>query len=787
MTLALCFRGSKLPLKSLRAVPQDDWDTVLQLLDCKSVSVVESGPADSEIRGGKKVHRRRAVRSILLSCEASLFLTDTTFTVKTSACPGQKSLLVILDAVLDLAVPGWREKQHPSQYLSYAFMSRPGGADTSGWESEVAYLQDRFSGDKLTLGSPAKGVQHIFLANYLPKGEIRDVFATEVTLSGLDATLTEDSSPLPDFNPLQSSWRKLHGDEPRSITASPILHEHFFDPHNTYVGAGVFGHHYTTMQARSGNAASISVETSLPLTSQAKQDFVAGVEKLCAGTTLCVTEFALSPALLSGACPDISGFELVQSSRSTAHTFACAFHCFKRCPFPAHPPAFTPFSASPVTIPDDANLHEELVAELQLVEEMPASEAVPVVAGKDAREVLHQAAELCLKANEPGSDSKAVPVALLDVAVLRRRAQMWKRHLPRVAPFYAVKCNSEPAILATLWEIWQQWGYGGFDCASPAEMKLVLDLVGISAEQDILYANPCKHTSAIDFAKNAGVKRIVFDNRAELDKLAVIYPNAELILRVETDDTLTQCPLSNKFGATVNGCADLLAHARILGLKVVGVSFHVGSGCSKVGAFHSALLRAKSVWDEAERQGFEMTLLDIGGGFPGWDEPGQARFVDHAADITEVLEEHFPAKNITVVAEPGRFFAAPSEAILANVTSVAEFPDGNRYYLNDGLYGSFNCLLYDHATVPFPSLLRDGHVVELDKVGPTSPCTIFGPTCDGLDMISDKFLLPKLEVGDFLLFENMGAYTTSASTYFNGFCPAKPFIYESSIPDANIL
>mmetsp|Transcript_43178 Transcript_43178/g.99534 ORF Transcript_43178/g.99534 Transcript_43178/m.99534 type:complete len:541 (+) Transcript_43178:130-1752(+) len=405
---------------------------------------------------------------------------------------------------------------------------------------------------------------------------------------------------------------------------------------------------------------------------------------------------------------------------------------------------------------------------------------VPVVPATHLEKAALRAAELCLKANQIDAES---PVALLDVTVLKQRAAKWKKHLPRVVPMYAVKCNSEPAILEALWELWQQWGYGGFDAASPAEMKLVLDLAGIQPNKDVLYANPCKHKKAIEYAKTVGVTKLIFDNKAELEKLAEIHPTAELVLRVQTDDTLAQCPLSNKFGATVAGCKDLLAHARSLGLKVVGVSFHVGSGCSKGGAFLSAMERAKEVWDEAVQQGFEMKLLDIGGGFPGWDETDQASFADHSADINNALEEHFASTEILVVAEPGRFFAAPAQAVLAEVTSVAHFADGNRYYLNDGLYGSFNCLLYDHAKVPKPTVLRDEKELHPEKAGPSMKCTVFGPTCDGLDMISDELLLPELEVGDHLLFPQMGAYTSSASTHFNGFCPAQPFVYESYLLD----
>jgi ornithine decarboxylase len=371
-----------------------------------------------------------------------------------------------------------------------------------------------------------------------------------------------------------------------------------------------------------------------------------------------------------------------------------------------------------------------------------------------------------------------LPLQLLDLAAVEKQAEIWRSLLPRVEPFYAVKCNPNPALVATLWQKWQDWGIGGFDCASPSEMDLAMQ-AGVDAAKHIVYANPCKQGSAVEHAKAAGVKWIVFDNSAELLKLKEIYPEAELLLRVQTDDSLAQCPLSNKFGAAVEDCGALLEQARHLGLQVIGVSFHVGSGCSQVGAFRSALHRARTVFDEAQKVGFNLRLLDIGGGFPGWDEAGEATFRDHAADIAEVLEELFPCRSLRVIAEPGRFFAAQSQALMTTVVSVAGSAQGNRYYLNDGVYGSFNSLIYDHAKVPKPIVLRDGKLFDDAVAGQPGACTVFGPTCDGFDLISNDLPLPQLQVGDRLLFPNMGAYTSAASTRFNGFDPATAFVYRS--------
>ncbi|KAJ1952143.1 Ornithine decarboxylase, partial [Dispira parvispora] len=173
-----------------------------------------------------------------------------------------------------------------------------------------------------------------------------------------------------------------------------------------------------------------------------------------------------------------------------------------------------------------------------------------------------------------------------DLGEVYRQYLQWRDWLPRVEPFYAVKCNPDPMVLRLLARLGL-----GFDCASRAELKKVLDL-GVPSHQ-IVYANPCKQTSHLRFAADHDVRMLTFDNADELYKVKKHHPRAQVLLRVLTDDSKSLCKLGIKFGAPMDSTAQLLQLAHDLDLDVVGVSFHVGSGCQDASPFRDAVQRAR--------------------------------------------------------------------------------------------------------------------------------------------------------------------------------------------------
>lgn len=254
--------------------------------------------------------------------------------------------------------------------------------------------------------------------------------------------------------------------------------------------------------------------------------------------------------------------------------------------------------------------------------------------------------------------------------------QRWKRCLPEIEPFFgtspdflrtcvfhlhrcplAIKSNPDPYILRLLASLG-----AGFDCASSGEITNVLGL-GVDPSR-VIFANPCKATSFIRHAAKTNVEMMTFDNSDELYKIARSFPAAKLVIRIHTDDSKALCRLNLKFGASLVAVPNLLAKAKELGLNVVGVSFHVGSGCFDSSAFSDAIRRSRAVFDIGRGAGYEFSMLDIGGGFE------DATFDATALTISNAINTYFPNRKETglrIIAEPGRYFVSKAFSLATNV------------------------------------------------------------------------------------------------------------------------
>jgi ornithine decarboxylase len=356
------------------------------------------------------------------------------------------------------------------------------------------------------------------------------------------------------------------------------------------------------------------------------------------------------------------------------------------------------------------------------------------------------------------------PLFIVDHDEIRRNYAEFRKQLPRVQAYYAVKANPDPAIVRTLYE-----AGGSFDVASMPEFEIVHQFIKDlppKERQDfiwdkIIYANPIKANETLrDLDPYKPL--VTYDNLEEIGKIRKYAPHAGLALRLSVPNTGAMVELSSKFGAASGEAVQLIEAAHEAGLVVEGLSFHVGSQTTNFENYVQALNLAAGVYREAADRGFHLTLIDIGGGFPAPYDAQVQPFATLARRINAELDRLFPPK-LEILAEPGRFLVATAGTAVSKVIGKAR-RDGKRcYYLDDGVYHTYSGIIFDHCQY---------HVTAL-KEGATEICSVFGPTCDALDTISMAEELPDLDLGDYVYSRNIGAYSAASSTWFNGFPPAK--------------
>jgi len=286
------------------------------------------------------------------------------------------------------------------------------------------------------------------------------------------------------------------------------------------------------------------------------------------------------------------------------------------------------------------------------------------------------------------------------------------------------------------------------------------------------------------------VRLMTFDNLNELQKIVSVFPDAEVVLRIAANDTMSLLPFGFKFGAATSVAKELIVACKELNAKLVGISFHVGSGCYSSLAFIDTLTRAKELFDLAEGIGLHLSLLDIGGGFPG-DDDTKVSFEEIAADIGNFIDKLF-GDHVQVIAEPGRYFSSACTTSALQVYAKRDYTERRlgengeiielkevQYYVPDGVYGSFNNIIYDHAVPTCRPLVEP----PLDATLHNS--TFFGPTCDSIDVLAKHIHFPQLNIGDWVYFTNMGAYTVAAGSTFNGF--ERPNVFYKIVKNGFLL
>jgi len=343
------------------------------------------------------------------------------------------------------------------------------------------------------------------------------------------------------------------------------------------------------------------------------------------------------------------------------------------------------------------------------------------------------------------------PLFIIDAERVRRQYRRLAAALPGVDLHYALKPLPHSSVITTLNA---EGAY--FDLATNGEVELVRRLK--IAPQRCIHTHPIKRDSDIRTALSFGVRHFVVDNPDELRKFVKFRSRAALLIRVCFRSPDAVVDLSRKFGCDPGSVADLFRLAAELRLTVDGLSFHVGSQAADAAMVVKAIAVCRDLLPIARYAGHDLSILDIGGGYPVDYVDRALAIEEYCAPICAALRT-LPA-TIRVIAEPGRYIAAPAAIAVASVMGRAQRGGHWWYYLDDGLYGSYSGQIYDHARYPVEALVPPGSKY---------PSILAGPTCDSIDVVREQIELPKLDVGDLIVGRVMGAYTWASASEFNFF------------------
>lgn len=383
--------------------------------------------------------------------------------------------------------------------------------------------------------------------------------------------------------------------------------------------------------------------------------------------------------------------------------------------------------------------------------------------------------------NEMDEMHSMEPFFMVDLGDIVRQHIEWITLLPNIYPFYAVKCNPDPIIISLL-------NYLGcsFDCASKTEFDLLINndinLNDENIDDKVVFSHPCKHPLHLKYAKQVGINLCTFDNEYELEKISEFHPNCKSLLRIQVDDSQSICKFNSKYGYNVDNISDvnkIFELCKKFNINLNGIMFHVGSGCLDINAYKTAIEKSKFLFDIAHNKyDFDisnMNCLDLGGGFPGINQSDSIQFKNIAKVINDALKYYFnDDERFKFIAEPGRYYVSKSHSLICDIiakkkkTNLTE-NDGFMYYLNDGMYGSFNAMYFDHAVpsiVPYQANNGNKNEAKYES-------TIFGPSCDSMDKMYDNYLLKEMNIMDKVIIPNFGAYTGAAASAFNGFLKSK--------------
>lgn len=386
---------------------------------------------------------------------------------------------------------------------------------------------------------------------------------------------------------------------------------------------------------------------------------------------------------------------------------------------------------------------------------------------RGARNIIHQ------NALNEGDD----PFYVLNLEDVKEKYRIWREKIPRVVPYYAVKCNDDERVLTLLKKLGT-----GFDCASKKEFTQILNL-GVDPKR-IIYAQTAKQVSHLKMAAENGIEKMTFDCAEELQKIKIFYPHAKVVLRIRFDAETSFVKLGPKFGCDPETEAPkLIELCKEMEMNLIGISFHVGTATTDYKVYGNALDAVRKLFDFAETLDMKLNFVDIGGGFMG----GNPELFDNIAmTINSALDKNFPSQDIEIISEPGRYFVDTAFSIATQIILKKKSEDGQIYYfINESTYLSFY-YHRDKQKLSYSVIKNSNFNSNSEK----KLSTIWGCTCSSHDKIYADIEFPELELGDWIIFHNMGAYSRTISQDFNGFSNKRSYLLErneKSVQDTFIV
>jgi len=320
---------------------------------------------------------------------------------------------------------------------------------------------------------------------------------------------------------------------------------------------------------------------------------------------------------------------------------------------------------------------------------------------------------------------------------------------------YAVKTNPNEKVIKYIGES----GVDQFDVASINEIKLIKK---IFPKAHTYYMNSVKSREHIrDAYFNYNIRDFALDTKEEIQKIIEATDNAKdliLYVRVSISNEHAEIDLSKKFGALPGEALGLLRLAKAHAKKV-GLSFHVGSQCMHPISYARGI---QDLGNIIKKTKITPDIINVGGGFPSvYPDLNPQPLENYMNEIKKAFDHLNLENKPELLCEPGRALVAESGSSIVRVVLRKK----QKLYINDGTYGS----LFDAGVLNFvlpTRMITNGRMTSKKLTA----YSLYGPTCDSLDCMKGPFVLPNnLKEGDYIEMGQLGAYSLTFRTKFNGF------------------